>query len=611
MVFLAIALFLIILFSYPFDDTPEMSLLTLTQDDAYISFRYADNLLAGEGLVYNAGERVEGFTNFLWVILLALFKGILSIEFLAGSRFLGILAGVAIFPLAYLLLSHHEERQRPLLFGALAVALLTNLSIPYWSAASLETVAFAAMILAALVAEYRKPELSPGLLVIATLLRPEGGLVFAVILLNRLLSERRFPTQFFLTYVVPLLPFVAFKLLYYGSLFPNPYYAKSGVGLEYIRSGLEYLWHFISTLGLYGFVFVPPLLMIRKLWRQYSLLYLFVAIYLAYIIWVGGDVLKVYRFLVPVVPVIYLLFVLGSRELYGTVMRNRAQAAVLTFVISLAFGFAAIMLSWGHVWSYCRAEHGIVDKMSFVAHKLAKHMPPDFSIATTTIGRLGYELQGHRVIDMLGLTDSYIARNPEKIEGIQSTWKERRFNNTYLLEQQPDFILFSTGYKPSAPAERALMLHSQFRRNYRPTGFMKIEGNSRQYKIAWMRHGEVDISADTVHADLKFVDHLNTGYNFLVRGDFVEALPEFKASWDNLGEDYPILLHSIGECFSRLDQRDSALTYFQRSIDLDPECWEARLRIIVDAQEREDPAAANAQYDAIQRSTPWVFDYEQ
>ena len=40
------------------------------QDDAYISFRYARNLADGFGLVWNIGERVEGYTNFLWTLLM-------------------------------------------------------------------------------------------------------------------------------------------------------------------------------------------------------------------------------------------------------------------------------------------------------------------------------------------------------------------------------------------------------------------------------------------------------------------------------------------------------------------------------------------------------------
>jgi arabinofuranosyltransferase len=39
-------------------------------DDAFISFRYARNLVEGSGLVFNPGERIEGYTNFLWTLLL-------------------------------------------------------------------------------------------------------------------------------------------------------------------------------------------------------------------------------------------------------------------------------------------------------------------------------------------------------------------------------------------------------------------------------------------------------------------------------------------------------------------------------------------------------------
>ena len=41
------------------------------QDDAYVSFRYARNLVRGDGLTYNAGEKVEGYSNFLWTVLAA------------------------------------------------------------------------------------------------------------------------------------------------------------------------------------------------------------------------------------------------------------------------------------------------------------------------------------------------------------------------------------------------------------------------------------------------------------------------------------------------------------------------------------------------------------
>ena len=41
-------------------------------DDAFITFRYAANLAHGHGLVFNPGERVEGYSNFLWTVLLGI-----------------------------------------------------------------------------------------------------------------------------------------------------------------------------------------------------------------------------------------------------------------------------------------------------------------------------------------------------------------------------------------------------------------------------------------------------------------------------------------------------------------------------------------------------------
>jgi hypothetical protein len=58
-------------------------------DDAFISFRYSENLVRGHGLVFNPGERVEGYTNFLWVMVMA---GVYALtgESLAWSKALGV-----------------------------------------------------------------------------------------------------------------------------------------------------------------------------------------------------------------------------------------------------------------------------------------------------------------------------------------------------------------------------------------------------------------------------------------------------------------------------------------------------------------------------------------
>ena len=577
-----------------------------TQDDAYISFRYAANFLDGKGLVFNAGERVEGYTNFLWVMLMALFKGLFGIDYLSTSRFFGVLSGAFVFYLLYLLLRSHCEQLLWLIYAALAVMLLSNQSLAYWSIASLETSAFACMALAALVAEYRKPQLTPALLVIATLLRPEGAVVFGAILIDRIIIERKFPTFFFLMYFVPLLPFAVFKLAYYGSLFPNPYYAKSGVGLEYIASGLEYTWYFLRTTGVYGVILAVPLTalaLIKSHWTQYRLLYLYVFLYMAYIIWVGGDVLKVYRFFVPVVPVLCFLFVVSAVELLAKV-RQKQQAFALTLLVAGSFSVGSYLLARDHVKTYWSAEQQITGKMHFMGTMLKKHMGSDFSLAASTIGMIGYQLLGHRVIDMLGLTDASIARNPETISGMTSSWKERRFNSRYLLEQQPDFILFSTGYKPSAPAERALMLHSEFRHGYRTTGFMR----DKSYKIVWQRWRDIDMSQDRVLPDMEFVNKFNEGFYQQGRSAMQPALNAFNDAYRRLGEAFPVLYVAMGHCLLVLDQNDSAITCLRKAIATDSLCWEAYQKLGILASRQNDTASLNRYQGFLSQHAPWLFD---
>ena len=72
----------------------------VTADDAFISFRYAENLAVGHGPVWNTGERVEGYTNFLWVLLLSL-PAALDASLVVSSQVMGVLASVGVFAAVY------------------------------------------------------------------------------------------------------------------------------------------------------------------------------------------------------------------------------------------------------------------------------------------------------------------------------------------------------------------------------------------------------------------------------------------------------------------------------------------------------------------------------
>jgi hypothetical protein len=324
---------------------------------------------------------------------------------------------------------------------------------------------------------------------------------------------------------------------------------------------------------------------------------------MAYIIWVGGDVLKVYRFFVPVVPILFFLFVVSAFELIATV-RQKQQAFALTLLVAGSFSVGSYLLARDHVKAYWLAERQITGKMHFMGTMLKKHMGNDFSLAASTIGMVGYQLLGHRIIDMLGLTDASIARNPETISGMTSSWKERRFNNRYLLEQQPDFILFSTGYKPSAPAERALMLHSEFRHNYRTTSFLR----DQSYKVVWQRWRDIDMSQDRVLPDMEFINKLAEGFYQQGHSAMQPALDAFNDAYRRLGEDFPVLYVAMANCLLALNQSDSARVCLRKAIAADSLCWEAYPKLAVLASRQNDTASVKRYQDFLIQHTPWIFD---
>jgi len=436
------------------------------QDDAYISFRYATNYLNGHGLVYNIGERVEGYTNFLWTIWLIV-GGLLGISFELLAKFLGIIGGGLSLWLVFVLvrdLARSARLSHKNLYGAIAVLLCSSFyPLVYWSLSGLETSFFAFTTLLSVVLYLRRSWSLLPVLIIGTLLRPEGFLIFGIIFIYDMISRKGLSRYLIFTgigYLLFLAPWLGFKYYYYGALLPNTFYAKTGFSLNQIWNGLDYIgryfWHFLGA----GVFILPVLFLFRKASSPYKFVTVFSAVYLLYIILIGGDVLKVHRFFVPLAPLFIGLMVVALGSLFR---KKYLWLPALGLILAWQ-----IYIPLDYVRTYHLMETDLNDKMSRHAKQLAQIDNTEFSVAASTIGVFGYRLMGHRVIDMLGLTDTTIARHPEEpTQGLTSTWRENKYNSGYLLRCSPDYILFSTGYKPSAPAEKALFLYSEFLKCYR------------------------------------------------------------------------------------------------------------------------------------------------
>jgi len=274
-------------------------------DDAFISFRYAEHLAAGRGLVFNPGEYVQGFTNpLLTLMLAALVKLGLPME---GSA-IGV--GLAAFAGTLALLVRHAKRASSLPLAALGLVAMVHARD--FATSGLETSLFVLLVLASvlLAEETREPKraFAVGVLAsLAALTRLDGLLVYGLVGLMALVRgvrERRMRPVFAMALpaLLLLLPWLVFAQLYYGDILPNTFYAKSAShpwplqGLHYV--GLFLLAYAPLTLGL--------LALLRARRRPHLRLWLVVTLsWFAYVSWVGGDFMFA-RFCLPVAPLLLL-----------------------------------------------------------------------------------------------------------------------------------------------------------------------------------------------------------------------------------------------------------------------------------------------------------------
>lgn len=567
--------------------------LDFTQDDAYISFRYVKNFVSGHGLVFNPGERVEGYTNFLWIVLLSIFAGF-GLEPVVVSKFLGGASGCLSILVLYRLSTLYFGRAagtfgKPVgapdqagptarlgpddirllaLFPPLLLA--GNGAFAYWSISGLETPLFVLGVLTTFYFHIVNRRLAVVTAAVTSLVRPEGVLLFLVLLCHRLIAEResiKSVAAHLLGFVALLLPFLGFRLVYYGDLLPNPFYAKTGLAADYVTAGLSYFARFLKHYGFLGAVYVLPVIAWRRLAYEGRLLWISASIYSVYVIVVGGDVLRGHRFLLPVIALLYPVFCLAVASLAWR-LKARSAARVVCVIVLVACASVTFALPRNAILEARKYEMGLSSKLTRYALRLKRSFGSDFTLAISTIGVISY-LSEARVIDMLGLTDPYIAKHPEHLPGLTSSWKERNFNAGYLLSREPDFIMFSTGLKPSAPAEKALFLHSKFRRNYYLYSLKDIGG--RVYK----RKGDF-AGVDSVYHDPTFIDLYAQALHL---GPVERRYEECIATLDRMiavaPADFARGYEFAAACYSWMGNFPAAEEYAKRAVEIDEYSIEA------------------------------------
>ena len=242
--------------------------LLFSCDDAYIAFRYVSNAYLGHGLVWNAAPflPVEGYTSFLWVLLLwAMWSG-LGIEPPLAANILSLLCGVGQFAViaavALRIRSRSGARLPDFVAFVLLAAVVGNRTFLSWLSSGLETALFNLAFISWVVMAFRPAQRRTtawllawsGVAAVAALTRPDGLLFVAVTVAAAawLMMRAERPRLQVLLGLTPLLLVVAHLLWrhsYYGEWLPNTYYAK--VSTSWPEAGLRYFASFAVEHGVW------------------------------------------------------------------------------------------------------------------------------------------------------------------------------------------------------------------------------------------------------------------------------------------------------------------------------------------------------------------------
>lgn len=462
-------------------------------DDANIFFVYARNLVNGHGFVYNVGgERVEGFTSLLWLLICAAAWALSSrYEILLYAISVGLVA-FALWRFAALLadvLTHFGIAVRSsATLLALALTLAAALAPGYvvWTVVALmDSGLWAALLLLGATATARLALDGSGsrasmavLMVLLVLARPEAllwGPVFLVLWMAigvangegwRAALKRHSAAAIAFAVTTTLL--FAWRLSYFGYPFPNTYYAKTGDPLgSRLYDGSLYLIDFALSHPAFLLAIPAAFGTAAMAWARYRqhrdagmfrLLVLQASLLVMFLVGAGipaiegGDHFGFWRMYQPAAPLVALQWVLSAALLALMRPAERRHAA-----IACVLTMALMLPPWRHwawlgeivypasglinaVWTGPRVEIAIAEdtrRIGAAFNRAFPEQPP--SVGVIVAGGFALEYRGD-TIDLMGLNNVAMAHSPGPRTGLRN---HAAFNHDVFFALAPDVLMLS------------------------------------------------------------------------------------------------------------------------------------------------------------------------
>ena len=414
---------------------PDGSVRWVLFDDAMISMSYARTFAqTGELVWFPGADRVEGITNPLWTLYMALLHavGLSGNAVVLAVSFTGLVCVLAAGWLAYRIARHLTDVAA--LWVASAVAVSLTYSLMYWSVRGMEvgavTVAvLAAVLLAVRFAESVNRRALVGLCVVAAagvLLRFDFAVVPAVITVWLFFCLRGVRHRL-LYCAAPVLvgvaaagAVVATRILYYGEAFPNTYTLKmTGVTVgDRLARGFDANWKLVGFLLVVAVGVAAITVFRRSLFTNHRAVWLLtgvLAIMVAYSVYVGGDAWEFFpnRYVTPGIATGSIVAIVGVGGLLGRAAGRVGVAAAFAVAVVLFTSSAGGYYQWAATGGlYVYADHSVANWATTLRD--GGIADSDTVIAVTTAGASQYysELPA---VDVLGKSDPVVARaHPRK-----------------------------------------------------------------------------------------------------------------------------------------------------------------------------------------------------
>ena len=410
-------------------------------DDPFITFRYAQNLRAGLGFVYNPDERVLSTTTPLYTLLLTglsfLWPDLPRLSTLISALSLG-LGALALYRLG-------QRWDRPM--AGIAAALLYPLAPLMVATFGAETCFYMMLILWAFALYAGGQDLAAmALAALATLTRADGVLAGAVIGLALVVRERRIPWKPLLLFGLLIAPWYLFSWLYFGSPFPVTLAAKQHQAQMaisdsfaegfirmvrgYAQNPLYWLHGMLLTVGL-GYALQKA--------QKWLLLVGWGLLYFTGYTWLGVS--RYFWYYAPLVPVFVALIGLGGE---GAVrwLKNRWRFLGRLWPVWSTLTLLLLLLPPARdLWRLAHRPDPRAQIYRDVGLWLAENTPPEASVGTLEVGIIGYYAR-RRMVDFAGLIQPDVALQMRYETTYEDTalWAVRRYH--------PDFLVLNPAWFP-------------------------------------------------------------------------------------------------------------------------------------------------------------------